>query len=434
MQATQGADSALALAEAAPVRCIAQPLALCADAPPELPLQLVPTAAEAPRTGLPKEIEGLSNQEAVRRLRLLGQPATLFGEGERDRLLRLHVVQRNISPRDQAHLGGGQQANELQRQMRGMAADAARQLDKARCAAAARPSGEPTEEEATAAAFKAAAASLAAQRAEVTMEHPERIVAHFKKLIEEWEAEVLAKAEAAPAWASSLEGRSAISTMRLTKEHIRPLFRLLKRRECPGDIERALWCIVKAMRLRNYKEAGDLYVRVAIGNSPWPIGVTMVGIHERSAREKISAQSTAHVMHDEQTRKYLQAVKRLITFAQRRYPSTPSLSMEFNSGANGSDKLVCARARVCVYRCSSASQALLEASAGAGGAGNAPLLLLEGALPSSYTVAANGKAQDGWRHNDQDIRTWKSIQRVRGAPLCALCWLLTRMVGSSAGV
>jgi hypothetical protein len=33
-----------------------------------------------------------------------------------------------------------------------------------------------------------------------------------------------------------------------------------------------------------------LYVlrRTAIGNSAWPIGLTMVGIHERSGREKIS--------------------------------------------------------------------------------------------------------------------------------------------------
>jgi pre-mRNA-splicing factor 18 len=177
--------------------------------------------------------------------------------------------------------------------------------------------------------------------------------------------------------------------MKLTKDHIRPLFRLLKRKECPSDIERALWCIVRAMRVRNYKEAGDLYVRVAIGNAPWPIGVTMVGIHERSAREKISANGTAHVLHDEQTRKYLQSVKRLITFAQRKYPSTPSLSLEFNSGVNGSDK-----------------QALLAATASAGNAAAAqPLLMLE-ALPGTYAMAPDGSKQDGWRANDQDIRTW----------------------------
>ena len=45
------------------------------------------------------------------------------------------------------------------------------------------------------------------------------------------------------------------------------------------------------------------------GNNPWPIGVTSVGIHERSAREKIShvMNGGAHIMNDEATRKYLQA-------------------------------------------------------------------------------------------------------------------------------
>jgi len=28
-------------------------------------------------------------------------------------------------------------------------------------------------------------------------------------------------------------------------------------------------------------------LEVAIGNAPWPIGVTMVGIHERSGRARI---------------------------------------------------------------------------------------------------------------------------------------------------
>ena len=36
---------------------------------------------------------------------------------------------------------------------------------------------------------------------------------------------------------------------------------------------------------RNYLGAVDNYIKLDIGNSPWPIGVTMVGIHERSARE-----------------------------------------------------------------------------------------------------------------------------------------------------
>lgn len=88
---------------------------------------------------------------------------------------------------------------------------------------------------------------------------------------------------------------------------------------------------------RDYLAAMDHYIRLAIGNAPWPIGVTMVGIHERSAREKIYTNSVAHIMNDETTRKYLQSVKRLMTFCQRRYPTMPSKAVEFNSLANGSD-------------------------------------------------------------------------------------------------
>jgi pre-mRNA processing factor 4 (PRP4) like len=61
------------------------------------PTSIAAAAAELLNTALPKEVEGVSNQEAVRRLRLLGHPATLFGESDTDRLLRLHVIQQNIS-------------------------------------------------------------------------------------------------------------------------------------------------------------------------------------------------------------------------------------------------------------------------------------------------------------------------------------------------
>lgn len=43
-------------------------------------------------------------------------------------------------------------------------------------------------------------------------------------------------------------------------------------------------------------------------------------IHERSAREKIFASQVAHVLNDETSRKWIQSVKRLMTFAQSKYP------------------------------------------------------------------------------------------------------------------
>jgi len=55
-----------------------------------------------------------------------------------------------------------------------------------------------------------------------------------------------------------------------------------------------------------YFQANDAYLEMAIGNAPWPIGVTMVGIHARTGREKIFARNVAHVLNDETQRKYIQ--------------------------------------------------------------------------------------------------------------------------------
>jgi pre-mRNA-splicing factor 18 len=77
----------------------------------------------------------------------------------------------------------------------------------------------------------------------------------------------------------------------------------------------------------NNPQACDWYVKLAIGNAPWPIGVTMVGIHARTGREKIEASKVAHVMNDELQRKYITGLKRLMTFAQEIFPTDPSRMM-----------------------------------------------------------------------------------------------------------
>lgn len=55
-----------------------------------------------------------------------------------------------------------------------------------------------------------------------------------------------------------------------------------------------------------FAQANDAYLQMAIGNAPWPIGVTMVGIHARTGREKIFSKHVAHVLNDETQRKYIQ--------------------------------------------------------------------------------------------------------------------------------
>lgn len=60
-----------------------------------------------------------------------------------------------------------------------------------------------------------------------------------------------------------------------------------------------------------------------------PIGVTMVGIHARTGREKIFAQNIAHVLNDETQRKYIQGLKRLMTQCQYSFPTDPSKCVEY---------------------------------------------------------------------------------------------------------
>ncbi len=53
------------------------------------------------------------------------------------------------------------------------------------------------------------------------------------------------------------------------------------------------------------------------------LGVGATGIHMRAAREKIQQATTesAHALNDEQQRKWVQSVKRIVTFAQKKYPA-----------------------------------------------------------------------------------------------------------------
>lgn len=80
-----------------------------------------------------------------------------------------------------------------------------------------------------------------------------------------------------------------------------------------------------------YLQASDAYLQMAIGNAPWPIGVTMVGIHARTGREKIFSKNVAHVMNDETQRKYIQALKRLMTKCQEYFPTDPSRCVEYTT-------------------------------------------------------------------------------------------------------
>jgi len=124
----------------------------------------------------------------------------------------------------------------------------------------------------------------------------------------------------------SAQGKREMALFKQTKSDIRPLvFQLASKGKdpIPADIFAHLLKVQHLCEIRDYKKADEAYYQLAIGNAAWPMGVTMVGIHERSAREKISSSSVAHVLNDETQRKYITAIKRLITFYVKRFPPPP---------------------------------------------------------------------------------------------------------------
>ncbi|KAG5977761.1 hypothetical protein E4U56_006880 [Claviceps arundinis] len=116
--------------------------------------------------------------------------------------------------------------------------------------------------------------------------------------------------------------KTAYNVMVQTRENMKPLFRKFETGNLDDSLIEPIVQIVKALQERRYVDANDDYLRLSIGKAAWPIGVTMVGIHERSAREKLHNGEKGHVMGDEVTRKIMQSIKRCLTFAQVRWPPT----------------------------------------------------------------------------------------------------------------
>lgn len=286
----------------------------------------------------------LPKQEVIRRLRFLKQPITLFGEDDEARLDRLKLVLKaGVFEVDSDMIEG--QTNDFlrdiaelrKRQKTGMLSDRKRKTTEDVMEDGEGAGGGGDEDLSADGGSSGVDADKDLKRMKANFEElcdEDKILVFFKKLLNEWNQELNEMPEAEKRTA---KGKSMVATFKQCARYLNPLFKFCRKKVLPDDIRQALLVVVECCMKRDYLAAMDQYIKMAIGNAPWPIGVTMVGIHERSAREKIYTNSVAHIMNDETTRKYLQSVKRLMTFCQRKYPTMPSKAVEFNSLANGSD-------------------------------------------------------------------------------------------------
>lgn len=154
-----------------------------------------------------------------------------------------------------------------------------------------------------------------------------QLSAWFRLVMLEWRRALAARPETVK---DSIPGRKAADAMRQADEYMKPLFLHFKNRDLKPLVYEKICEIVIEAQARRYVRANDVYLRLSIGNAAWPIGVTMVGIHERSAREKLhenQKEGGAHIMSDEVTRKFLQSIKRCLSFCQTRWPPEDPLQL-----------------------------------------------------------------------------------------------------------
>ncbi|EMD33295.1 hypothetical protein CERSUDRAFT_57173 [Gelatoporia subvermispora B] len=260
---------------------------------------------------VPESSFNISNEETIRRLRAKGQPIRLFGESDKERRLRLRALEL-IEEKDHERHGG---QNDFKKALEDVENVERLLKDKRAKEEETKDKGKKKEGK-EGGADTAEVLDLGLVKADPDKLYP--LIYHaLKRTLKEWEEWMDERPESVK---RTTQGKLAAATQRQSAEYLKPLFKLLRSRNLPPDMLARIAEIVHHMQKRQYQRANDSYLRLSIGNAPWPIGVTMVGIHERSAREKISADQVAHVLNDEVSRKYIQSLKRLLTFSQTKYP------------------------------------------------------------------------------------------------------------------
>ncbi|KAL5333277.1 hypothetical protein BJX70DRAFT_392325 [Aspergillus crustosus] len=253
---------------------------------PELPP--TPSDKDEPEKEGEEKGEEISEEELTEKLRELGEPVRLFGETHRGRVRRYKkLVNRQ----------------EVQKMTDGPIPTTLEPVPEVEMKI---PSAVPKDTEGRQFLFR-------------------QLASYFNMVLSEWE---LALAKRDITVKQSLHGRQAYNAMVQSRENMAPLIRKFEKSDIDDTVLEHVVEIINKAQQRRYVDANDAYLRLSIGKAAWPIGVTMVGIHERSAREKLhQGDKQAHILSDEITRKFLQSIKRCLSFAQTRWPPDDQLQI-----------------------------------------------------------------------------------------------------------
>ncbi|KAJ2632663.1 hypothetical protein H4R22_001083 [Coemansia sp. RSA 1290] len=278
---------------------------------PPKPAAVAKTSKETPEPATTPAADSavvLAADEVIKRLRARGEPIRLFGETDSARSQRLRALEIT----EEKHYG---QQNEFHRVLAQVEAGA--MLDDLKRQAQMNDEDDKRK--------KKLQILLDYDVSDISVELLRRdidrlntlLYVYFKRVLYEWDDFLSMRPDEERL---SVDGKMAMATQRQSAEYLKPLFRGLKARTLQADIVARITEIARHMIDREYMKANDAYLQLSIGNAPWPVGVTQVGIHSRASRETINADKVAHVLNNETQRKWIQSIKRLIRFAQTKYP------------------------------------------------------------------------------------------------------------------
>lgn len=100
------------------------------------------------------------------------------------------------------------------------------------------------------------------------------IYTYFKRLLREWDRDLDQRPDELK---RSTAGKLATATQAQSAEYLKPFFKSLRHKALEQDVLMRITEIAQLMIKREHMAASDAYLKLSIGNAPWPIGVTMVG-------------------------------------------------------------------------------------------------------------------------------------------------------------
>jgi len=265
----------------------------------------------------------LPRSEVIRKLRDVLQPIILFGENEDEANLRLRSLEIGG---DTDRLGGTSQ-NDYREAMKRVDKQFLKSIE-------ADKEGEEGEEKNsfedkvyTTEKTHEDLLNMVLDLKRGDLKFDDSVIAEWIKVVMTlWSQEMNSRTQED---ATSIKGRMEAATYNQTRAYVKPLLKMLRKHQLTDDIRDSLSSIIRYVLQRDYILANEKYMEMAIGNAPWPIGVTNAGIHARPGRERIFSKHVAHVLNDESQRKYIQGLKRLMTKAQIYFVTDPSRSVDY---------------------------------------------------------------------------------------------------------